>query len=102
MTRESDKTQAEIQKSVKKWGKATCFLGLALAICVGCWSFFFPSRALYRFWETWGRLFAIASLCTLLPFLYAAATTFNLWFYGYNLRKIDRDFAHGGKHNPRK
>jgi hypothetical protein len=92
---EDRETQREVKENVRKWGRATCYLGLGLVISVGCWFFFFPGQALHRFWETWGRVLAVTSLCLLLPWLYAAATTFNLWLYGANLRKIDRDFASG-------
>jgi hypothetical protein len=88
-------TQREVNESVKKWGRATCYLGLALIMSTGVWSFFFPGRQLHRLWETWGRVIAVTSLCILLSWLYAAATTLNLWLYGANLRKIDRDFANG-------
>jgi hypothetical protein len=89
--------QKQVKHSVKKWGRATCFLGLALLLSAGGWSFFFPSRPLHPFWQTWGRAFAVTTLCIGLPWLYAAATTLNLWLYGASLRKIDRDFA-SGKH----
>jgi cytochrome c biogenesis protein CcdA len=92
---EDRQTQREINERVKKWGRATCYLGLALVISAGSWSFFFPGQALHRLWETWGRALAVISLCIFLPWLYASATTFNLWMYGANLRKIDRDFASG-------
>jgi hypothetical protein len=91
---EDRQTQKEINERLKKCARATCYLGLALGISVGIW-FFFPGQALHRFWETWGRALAVTSLCIFLPWLYAAATTFNLWMYGANLRKIDRDFASG-------
>ena len=87
--------QREINARLKKWWRATCYLGLALGVSVGSWVFFFPGQALHRFWETFGRAFAVLSLCIFLPWLYSAATTFNLWLYGANLRKIDRDFASG-------
>ncbi len=87
--------QREINERVKKWGRATCYLGLALVISVGSWFLFFPGQALHRLWETLGRALAVISLCIFLPWLYAAATTFNLWLYGANLRKTDRDFASG-------
>ena len=90
---ESDETQVEIAKSVRKWGRATCYLGLALALSAGFWVSFFPGHSLHPLWNTWGRVLAVVSLCIFLPWLYAAATTFNLWLYGANLRKIDRDFA---------
>jgi hypothetical protein len=92
---EDRQTQREINERVKKWWRATCYLGLALFVSVGSWFFFFPGQALHRLWETVGRALAVISLCIFLPWLYAAATTFNLWLYGANLRKIDRDFASG-------
>jgi hypothetical protein len=92
---EDRKLQREVNERVKKWGRATCYLGLALVMSLGSWFFFFPGQALNRLWETWGRALAVTSLCIFLPWLYAAGTTFNLWLYGVNLRKIDRDFASG-------
>lgn len=90
------RTQREIKESVRKWRRATCYLGSALIVSAGAWfSLFFPGRALYPLWETWGRVFAVTSLCIFIPCLYAAATTVNLWLYGASLRKIDRDFADG-------
>lgn len=88
-------TQREVNTSVKKWGRATCYLGLALIVSTISWYQFFPGQALHPLWQTWGRILAVTSLCILLPWLYAAATTLNLWLYGANLRKIDRDFASG-------
>ena len=93
-------TQREVKGSVKKWGRATCYLGLALIISAGTWFLFFPGQALHPLWQTWGRVLAVTTLCVFLPWLYAAATTLNLWLYGANLRKIDRDFA-GGRSSKR-
>lgn len=87
--------QRKVKESVKRWGRASCYLGLALIISAGSWFLFFPGQALHSLWQTWGRVFAVTSLCILLPWLYAAANTLNLWLYGANLRKIDRDFASG-------
>jgi hypothetical protein len=92
---EDRQTQREVNESVKKWGSATCYLGLALVMSAGSWFFFFPGQPLHRLWETWGRVLAVTSLCILLPLLFAAGTTLNLWLYGSSLRKITRDFASG-------
>jgi hypothetical protein len=89
--------QIQVKQRVKRWGHATCYLGIAVIFCTASWSFFFPGRPLHSLWRTWGRALAVAFLCMFLPWLYAAATTFNLWLYGANLRKIDRDFATGNK-----
>ena len=96
---DSDHTQIEIAKSMRKWGRATCYLGLALTISAGSWFLFFPGHSLHRPWQTWGRVLAVTSFCIFLPWLYAVGTTLNLWLYTANLRKIDRDFAPGGRHN---
>jgi hypothetical protein len=95
----SAETQAEIARSVRKWGRATSYLGLALIISAGSWFLFFPGHPLHRLWQAWGRMFAVTTICILLPFLFAAGTTFSFWFYGANLRKIDRDYAPGGKYD---
>jgi hypothetical protein len=95
---EDRQTQREVNESVKKWGRATGYLGLALVISVGSWFFFFPGQALHRLWKTWGGVFAVTSLCIFLPLLFAAGTTLNLWLYGSSLRKINRDFANGRHH----
>lgn len=87
--------QRKVKESVKRWGRASFYLGLALIISAGAWFLFFPGQAFHPLWQTWGRVFAVTSVCILLPWLYAAANTFNLWLYGVNLRKIDRDFASG-------
>ena len=87
--------QTQVKQRVKSWGRATCYLGLAVMLTAGAWSFFFPGRPLHPLWQTWGRALAVTFLCVFLPWLYAAGTTFNLWLYGANLRKIDRDFASG-------
>ncbi|QNI33730.1 hypothetical protein H7849_07360 [Alloacidobacterium dinghuense] len=92
---EDRQTQREVNQTVKKWGRATGYLGLALVISVGTWFFFFPGQALHRLWETWGRVLGVTSMCIFLLLLYAAATTFNQWLYGANLKRIDRDFANG-------
>jgi hypothetical protein len=88
-------TQRQIKENVKKWWRITCYLGLALVVTAGSWFLFFPGQPFHFLWQTWGRLLAVASLCILLPWLYAAATTLNLWLYGANLRRIDEDFASG-------
>jgi cation transport ATPase len=92
---EDREMQREIKQSVKKWARATCFLGLAFVISAGAWFLFFPGQALHPLWQTWGRLLAVTTLCLGLPWIYAAATTVNLWLYGADLRKIYRDFASG-------
>lgn len=88
-------TQRQIKESVRKWGRATWYLGLALTLSVGAWSLFFAGHSLHRLWQTWGRVLAVTSGCIFFPLLYAAGTTFNLWWYGRSLRKITRDFARG-------
>ena len=93
---EDREAQREIKQSVEKWGRATCFLGLALVPSAGTWFLFFlPGQTLHSLWQTWGRVLAVISLSILLPLLYAAGITLNLWLYGSSLRKIDRDFASG-------
>jgi len=92
---EDRQTQKEIKESVKKWRRATCYLGLAFVLSAGAWSLFFPGKAFHPFWQTWGRLLALTTLCTGLPWIYAAGTTLNLWLYGASLRKIAKDFASG-------
>jgi hypothetical protein len=92
---EDRQVQREVKQQVNKWGRATCYLGLALVVTSGAWFLFFSGQPLHRLWETWGRILAVTSLCIFLPFLYAAGTTLNLWLYGARLRKIDRDFATG-------
>lgn len=87
--------QREVNQKANKWGRVTGYLGLALVITGGTWFFFFPGQPLHRLWETWGRVLAVTFLCILLPLVYAAATTVNLWYYRAQLRKIDRDFATG-------
>jgi len=88
-------TQRQIKESVKKWGRATSYLGLALIVSVGTWFLFFPGQALHPLWQTWGRVLAVTTLCIGLPWLFAAGTTLNLWLYGSSLRKITSDFASG-------
>lgn len=92
---EDRETQREVKEGVKKWGRTAFYLGLALILSVGLCFLFLPGQALHSLWQTWGRAVAIVSLCIFFPWLYAAATTLNLWLYGANLRKIDRDFASG-------
>ena len=92
---EDRQVQREVKQQVNKWGRATCYLGLALVVTSGAWFLFFSGQPLHWLWETWGRILAVTSLCIFLPFLYAAVTTLNLWLYGARLRKIDRDFATG-------
>ena len=92
---EDRETQREVENSLRKWKRATCYLGLALIVSTGFWFLFFPGQALHPLWRTWGRAFAVTSLCIFLPWLYAVGTTLNLWLYGTNLKKIDRDFASG-------
>jgi hypothetical protein len=92
---EDRETQRQVTKSVKKWGRATLYLGIAFVISAGTWFPFFPGQALHPLWQTWGRLLAVTTLCIGLPWVYAAATTVNLRLYGAALRKIDRDFASG-------
>jgi hypothetical protein len=92
---EDRETRRQVAETVRKWGRATRYLGLALVITTGFWFLFFAGQPLHHLWQTWGRIFAAASLCIFLPFLYAAATTLNMWLYGASLEKIDRDFASG-------
>ena len=87
--------QRKVKESVRRWGRAASYLGLALAIVVGSLVPFLPGHSLHRLWDTWGRAVTVISMCIFFSWLYAAATTFNLWLYGANLRKIDRDFASG-------
>ena len=92
---EDRETQKEVKENVKKWGRAACYLGLALVVSVGSVVPFLDGNPLHCLWNTFGVGLVVASMGLLLASLYAVATTLNLWLYGANRRKIDRDFASG-------
>ncbi len=99
---EPDQTQMEVVGSVRKWGRAACYLGLALVVSVASVVPFLYGNPLHRLWNTFGVGLVVLSMGLLLASLYAAATTLNLWLYGASLRKIDRDFANHGRRKPRR
>jgi len=90
---EDDATQFEIARSVKKWGRAACFLGLALVVSVGSVVPFLYGHPLHSKWDTFGVGFVVLSMGLLPAFLYASGTTLNLWLYGRSLKKIAKDYA---------
>ncbi len=91
-----DATQIEIAKKVRKWGRAACCLGLALGISIGSVTPFLYGHSLHNYWEPFGVGFVVISMGLLLIFLYSAAITVSLLYYGRSLRKIDKEFASGG------
>jgi hypothetical protein len=87
--------QRKVKESFKRWGRASCYLGLALVVSITLVVPFLYGNPLHRLWNTFGVGLVVVSMGLLLASLYAAANTLNLWLYGANLRKIDRDFASG-------
>jgi hypothetical protein len=45
---EDRKTQKEIKDSVKKWGRVSCYLGLASIMSAAAWFLFFPGQAFHH------------------------------------------------------
>jgi hypothetical protein len=90
--------EAQTTQSTRKWSRATLYLGLALAASIGSVVPFLYGNPLHSFWDTFGVGTVAVSMGLLLAFLYAAATTLNLRYYGANLAKTNRSFAKpGGK-----
>ena len=87
--------QREVNQKANKWGRVTGYLGLVLVITGGTWFFLFSRPAVAPAVGDMGQSTGRDLLCILLPLVYAAATTVNLWYYRAELRKIDRDFATG-------
>lgn len=75
----------------RKWARAAGYLGLALSLVVSCWILFLPGRRLHSMWATWGRLVTVIAMCVFFPWLYAAGTAVNLWWYEKSLRRIGHD-----------
>lgn len=98
---EPNETQMEAASKFKKWRRAACYLVLALVVSIVSVIPFLYGNPLHRLWGTFGVGLVVVSMGLLLASLYAAATTLNLWLYGTNLKKIDRDFANHGRRKPR-
>jgi hypothetical protein len=92
MNSAEDRTPAEIARELKKWIRYGSMLGLGLILSVACVIPTFNGLPLHRYWETFGRASMVMSGLFFFPFLFAAGTALNLWYYGWSLRRIDRDF----------
>jgi hypothetical protein len=94
----ADGVVTQTAQSVKKWGRATRYLGLGLVASIGSVIPFLYGNPLHHLWNTFGVGLVVVSMGLLIAFLYSVATFLNLRLYGSDLRKVDRKFArHSGR-----
>lgn len=79
---------ALLTQRLHKWKRRTVCLGIALAASVGLIVPFLKGHSLHGYFPSFGRTLIILSMCLLLAFMFAAGTTYNLWWYRRSMRRI--------------
>ena len=79
-----------VEQQLQKWKLGTKWFGAALLASVAAGVPFLYGYPLHNYWEAVGKRILLLSMCLLCPFLYAAATTYNLWSYLRAMKEIHR------------
>jgi len=87
-TAEGLKRDALTEQQLRKWKCGAVWLGLALVVSVGLVVPFSAGHSLHRYAGGVGKFLVYLSMCLLSVFIYAAATTYNLWSYRRAMKKI--------------
>jgi hypothetical protein len=84
---EATKQDELVEQRLQKWKRGTVSSGIALLVSMGLVVPFLAGHSLHKYW-TAGRFLVYLSMCLLTAFTYAAATTYNFWFYLKAMKKI--------------
>lgn len=82
-------SQAQAKARLARWRRSACYLGVALALNIGALSPFLFTNSFNSVRDTVGRGLVMLSMALLIAFLYAAATSVNIWYSNLQLKKID-------------
>jgi hypothetical protein len=82
------KRDALTEQRLRKWKRGTAWLGIALIVSVGLIVPFSAGHSLHQHAGGVGKFLVYLSMCLLSVFMYAGATTYNLWSYRNAMRKI--------------
>ena len=94
--RQDDEQEVRLTQRVRKWKRGSTLLGIALVATIVATVPFLYGYPLHNHWDDIGKKLLLVSMCLLCMFMYAAATTYNLWSYLKAIKEIHRKFAPPG------
>ena len=91
-----EEQEVRLQQRVRKWKRGTMLLGMALIVSIVAVVPFLYGFPLHDQWDAVGKKLILLSMILLAAFMYASATTYNLWSYLKATKGIHKRFAPPG------
>lgn len=88
--------EARSARYLRKWKRATMWLGGALLLSIALSVPFAYGYPLHAYWDSVGKTILVLSMILLLPFMYAAGMTFILWWSQRQTERMDRKMSMPG------
>lgn len=97
--RQDAEREAVMERRLRSWKHRTLWVGVALALCIGAIVPFSDGMPLHQYAGSSTKVLVYLAMCLLAAFMYAAGTTYNVWNYLRDTRRIHQKFAPpGSKH----
>ena len=94
--RQDAEQEVQIQQRLHNWKRRTMWLGVALALCIGVIALFSEGQPLHQYAGASTKFLVYLAMCLLAVFMYAAGTSYVVWNYLRDIRKIHKKFAPPG------
>lgn len=88
--------EAKIERTLRKWKRATAIAGGALLASVVAVIPFLAGQPLYRLWDAVGKKILLLAMALFLAFVYTSGHTFAFWYYLRGLKRIHKKYAPPG------
>ena len=87
--------EAEIARSLRKWKRATVYLGLALVVTLGATVPFSYGHSLHRYSDVIGEKILFLSGGLWLAVVYSAINALIMWNYLRGVKKVNKEYTSG-------
>ncbi len=94
--RQDAEQEIQLQRRLRNWKRRMMWLGIALAFCIGAIAPFSEGQPLHQHAGSLTKLFVYLAMCLLAALMYAAGTSYVVWNYLRDIRKIHKKFAPPG------
>jgi hypothetical protein len=94
--KQDEEREALMEQRLRSWKRRTLWLGVALVVNIGAIAPFAEGQPLHQYAGSSTKILVYLAMCLLAVFMFSAGTSYVVWNYLRDIRKINKKFAPPG------